>query len=44
MELEPETLVPVQHTYLWSKSIVQITQWFLIFIGPNRSGSGAKNF
>jgi len=22
---------------------VQIAQWFLVFIGPNRSGAGAKN-
>jgi len=29
---------------LWSKQLVQITQCLLVFIGPNRSGAGAKNF
>jgi len=28
---------------LWSKPIVQVIQWFLVFNGPNHSGTGAKN-
>jgi len=29
---------------LWSKRVVPLLQWFLVFNGPNRSGAGAKKF
>ena len=29
---------------LWSKPIVQIIQWFLVFNGPNRSWAGSNKF
>ena len=31
---------PLYRHSLWVKRVVQITQWFLVFDGPNRSGTG----
>jgi len=35
---------PFNRNILYSKPIVQIMQWFLVFNGPNRSGARRKNF